>query len=308
MREKWPMDKAGHPVLLGVHSATILTMTVNGEPISEALINEEFHAIKAHYERMGRVSCCDRDDEFRGYARDNIVARVLINQEAERHSAEIPEEEVSAALERIIEEQGGRAAFFAHAGLTPEQEPLVREDVRTGLRVDRLMESAWSTVPEPEEAQQRAWYEAHVSEFLTPEEISAVHLFKQVEKVEDRESIYSLLRKLRAEARAGADFTAMALEHTDKEDKLVDLGWFKRGDFMEEFDLIMFSLEEGEMSPVFASHWGFHLAKITGRRAPQPRPFTEVQPAVRELMIAEQRQAATQALVAELKAKAVIAE
>ena len=281
-------------------------MTVNGEPISDALINEEFHAIKAHYERMGRVSCCDRDDEFRGYAQDNIVARVLINQEAERRYPDISGEEVTAAFERIMEEQGGRAAFFAHAGLTPEQEPMVREDVRSGLRVDRLMEAAWQAAAPPDEAQQRAWYEANIADFLTPEEISAVHLFKQVEKVEDREAVYSLLRKLRAEARAGADFHAMALDHTDKEDKLVDLGWFKRGDFMEEFDLIMFSLEEGEMSPVFASHWGFHLAKVTGRRPPQPRPFAEVQEAVLQLMVTEQRQAATQALVAELKARAEI--
>ena len=39
---------------------------------------------------------------------------------------------------------------------------------------------------------------------------------------------------MRMQARQGADFKALALEHTDKEDKLVDLGWFKRGDFMEE--------------------------------------------------------------------------
>ncbi len=281
-------------------------MTVNGEPISEALITEEFHAIKAHYERMGRVSCCDRDEEFRGYAQHNVVARVLINQEAESRFPGVAEEEVAAAFERIMEEQGGRAAFFAHAGLAPEQESLVRDDVRSGLRVDKLMEATWQSSAPPDEAQQRAWYEAHLQEFLTLEEISAVHLFKQVEKVEDRQTIYDLLRRLRAEARAGADFKAMALEHTDKEDKVVDLGWFKRGDFMEEFDLIMFSLEEGEMSPVFASHWGFHLARVTGRRAPQPRPFSEVQEAALQLMVTEQRQTATQSLVAELKSRAEI--
>jgi peptidyl-prolyl cis-trans isomerase C len=281
-------------------------MTVNGEPISDALINEEFHAIKAHYERMGRHSCCERDDEFRGYARENIIARVLVNQEAERRFPEVSEEAVTTALERIIEEQGGRAAFFAHAGLTPAQEPLVREDVRSGLRVDRLMEETWSALPAPDATRQQSWYEENIHQFLSPEEISAVHLFKQVEKVEDREPTYDLLRRLRAEARSGADFTALALTHTDKEDKMVDLGWFKRGEFMEEFDLIIFSLDEGEMSPVFASHWGFHLAKVTGRRAPAPRPFTEVQEEVRAQMLAEARQTATQALVAALKARAII--
>jgi parvulin-like peptidyl-prolyl isomerase len=207
-----------------------------------------------------------------------------------------------------MEEHGGRETFFSNVGLTPDQEPLVREDLRSSLRVDRLMREAWGGTDPPPENAQRTWYQAHLAEFMTPEEVSALHLFKHVEKVEDRENTYNLLRSLRAQAKAGADFKTMALEHTDKEDKLVDLGWFKRGDFMEEFDLIIFSLDEGETSPVFASHWGFHLAQVTGRRAPAAMPFEEVQPQVIERMTAEHRQAATEALVNELKAKATITD
>ncbi len=285
-----------------------MSITVNGEPVPNELINDEFQSIKAQFERMGRLSCCERDPEFRGYAKDNIIARVLLNQEAERRFAVISEEDVTTALDRLIGEHGGRDTFFSNVGLTPDQEPLVREDLRAGLRVDRLMNEAWGGTPPPDEAAQRAWYESHLAEFMTAEEVSALHLFKHVEKVEDRENTYNLLRRLRAHAKAGADFLAMALEHTDKEDKLVDLGWFKRGDFMEEFDLIIFSLEPGETSPVFASHWGFHLAQVTGHRVPAPIPFEEVQATVIERMTAEHRQAATQALVTELKAKAVITD
>jgi len=285
-----------------------MSITVNGEPVPNDLINEEFQAIKAQYERMGRVSCCERDPEFRSYAKDNIIARILLNQEAERRFAEISEEEITTALDRLIVEHGGRETFFSNVGLTPDQEPLVREDLRAGLRVDHLMKEAWGGTGPPEESAQRAWYQEHLAEFMTPEEVSALHLFKHVEKVEERDNIYNLLRSLRAQARTGADFKAMALEHTDKEDKLVDLGWFKRGDFMEEFDLIIFSLDAGETSPVFASHWGFHLAQVTGRRASAAMPFEEVQPQVIERMTAEHRQSATQALVAELKTKAEIVE
>lgn len=283
-----------------------MALTVNGEPVSNDLINEEFQAIKAQYERIGRVSCCERDPEFRGYAKDNIVARILINQEAERRFPDISAEEIEAAVERLIGEHGGREKFFANIGLTPEQEPLVREDIRAGLRVDRLMAGSWAHIEPPDEEAQRAWYQEHIAEFMTTEEVCALHLFKHVEKVEDRENIYNLLRRLRAEARSGADFKAIALEHTDKEDKLVDLGWFKRGDFMEEFDLIIFSLDEGETSPVFASHWGFHLAQVTGRRPPAPVPFEEVQATVIERITMDRRQEATRALIAELKKTADI--
>ena len=283
-----------------------MSITVNGEPISNDLINEEFQAIKAQYERMGRLSCCERDPEFRGYARDNIVARVLLNQEAERRYPDISDDDITAAVEKLISEHGGREQFFTNVGLTPEQEHLVRDDVRSGLRMDRLLHGTWGGTEPAPESEQRAWYQEHIAEFMTAEEISALHLFKHVEKVEDRDNIYNLLRDIRTRARAGADFKALALEHTDKEDKLVDLGWFKRGDFMEEFDLIIFSLDAGETSPVFASHWGFHLAQITGRRMPAPIPFDEVQATVIERITAAHRHNTTTALVAELKAKAVI--
>lgn len=203
-------------------------------------------------------------------------------------------------------EHGGRESFFANVGLQPDQEHLVVEDVRAGLRVERLMLDIWGPEGTPSEEAQRAWYEGHQAEFMTAEEVSALHLFKHVEKSEDREGIYNLLRSLRRQALEGADFKALALEHTDKEDKLVDLGWFKRGEFMEEFDLIIFSLDVGETSPVFASHWGFHLAQVTGWRPPVPVPFEEVQATVVERMTAEHRQAAVQAYVAELRAKADI--
>ncbi len=283
-----------------------MSITVNGEPISNDLINEEFQAIKAHHERMGPISCCERDPEFRGYAKDNIIARVLLNQEAERRYPDISDDDITTAVEKLISEHGGREQFFANVGLTPEHEHLVRDDVRSGLRMDRLLHGTWGGTDPAPESEQRAWYQEHLAEFMTPEEISALHLFKHVEKVEDRDNIYNLLRDIRTRARAGADFQALALEHTDKEDKLVDLGWFKRGDFMEEFDLIIFSLDAGETSPVFASHWGFHLAQITGRRMPAPLPIEEVQATVIERMTAEHRHNTTTALVAELKAKAVI--
>lgn len=281
-------------------------MTINGQLISDDLLEQEFEGIKAHYERMGAMSCCGREDEFRGYARENLTARALIQQEAERRFSVIPEAAVDDALERLIEAEGGRAAFFAHAGLTEADEPMVRREVAMGMKVDRLMGEVWGAAAVPDEAGERAFYEAHRQDYLTEEEVRAVHLFKQVGKVEDRSRIYDLMRSLRREARSGADFPALAAQHTDKEDKQVDLGFFRRGEFMEEFDLIVFSLEAGEVSPVFPSHWGFHLVKLMERREPVPHPFETVREDVRARLETEHRSHTTRELVDRLKASAVI--
>ena len=60
-----------------------MALVINGQTIDDAVIDQEFSAIKAHYESMGSISCCERDDEFRGFARDNITFRALLTQEIE---------------------------------------------------------------------------------------------------------------------------------------------------------------------------------------------------------------------------------
>lgn len=286
----------------------LTSLSINGEVIPAGLLQEEFEAIKANYERMGSMSCCERDPEFRGYARENVIARVLLNQEAERRFPEVSPEALQASLARLAAEHGGVEAFCERIGVSGPTDPLLQQDLLTGVRMDKLILGISGTEEgrEPAEADLQAFYDSTLDAYLTPERIRATHLFKQVEKVEERDTIYDQLRQWRREARAGADFLTIASQHTDKEDKLVDLGWFARGEFSEEFDLILFSLEEGEMSPVFASHWGFHLAQVTGREAPRHLPFAEVFDQVKEQFLTSRRQVCTEQLVQELKEKATI--
>ena len=136
----------------------------------------------------------------------------------------------------------------------------------------------------------------------------ATHLFKQVQKVEDRQRLYDELRALRRRVHAGEDFAPLAHEHTDKEDKLTDLGWFKQREFMDEFSTIVFSLEENEMSPVFPSYFGLHLAQCTGRRPPVPRPFDEVRDDVLQQLITEDQHQKSREWVELLKKQATIEE
>lgn len=283
-----------------------MPLTINSESIPEELLHEEFQTIKSHYENLGAMSCCERDPEFREYARENVVARVLLNQAAEQEFPEIAEDEIDAALERVIQEHGGAETLCSKLGIGSLDDPMLRQDLVSGLRMDKMFARVWGEDEEVGDTALESFRLAHQDDYLTDERVRAIALFKKVEKVEERDRIYNHLRNLRRQAIQGADFEAMAQEHTDKEDKVTDLGWFKRGDFMDEFDLIFFSLELNDITPVFASHWGFHLARIVGREPAVPRPFEEIREALAERYRQEQRQAKTKAFIADLKAKAVI--
>ncbi|MCB1098398.1 MAG: peptidyl-prolyl cis-trans isomerase [Verrucomicrobiae bacterium] len=285
-----------------------MPLTINGQIVDPALIEQEFSNIKSYYERMSQVSCCERDSEFLGYAKDNITARVLLNQDAEKNGSLPSNAEVEAAIANLKEEHGGEEQFYYKAGITPEQEDLVRKDVAASLRVDNHLATLLGPEPSPTEEELRAFYTKNIDEFMTEEEVSACHLFKSLSQTNDRQALYDSLREIRKRAVAGENFEALAREHTDKEEKDVDLGYFKQGELSDEFEVIAFSLEVGDVTPVFSSHWGFHLAKITGRKPAEPHPFEDVRDDVRALYIADDRQKKTQMIVDQLKAAATIVD
>ena len=57
---------------------------VNGELLEGTQVEEEFSQIKSWHEQQSQVSCCERDEEFREQARQNVIGRLLLQQAAEK--------------------------------------------------------------------------------------------------------------------------------------------------------------------------------------------------------------------------------
>src|SRR3954466_920303 len=113
-----------------------MPLIINGRPIDDSVLDAEFSQIKGYHERMNNVSCCERDPEFRQTARENVVGRVLLTEEAMRAVEPPSAAEVDAALERLKQEHGGEPQFYANMGIAPDQVGLVRADLEVTLRVN----------------------------------------------------------------------------------------------------------------------------------------------------------------------------
>ena len=283
-----------------------MPLVVNGQTIDDAVIEQEFSTIKAHYESLGSISCCERDDEFRGYARDNITFRALLTQEAERTIPEPGAEKVSQAFDRLKEEHGGGDQFYASMGLSPEQDELIRRDLSVNLQVESLRDSACQSLPAPTEAECRGYYDSNIEQFSDEDEVRASHIFKSVRETEKREAIFKALCEVRQQLVDGADFTEVARQHSDKPAEVIDLGYFKRGELMDEFEIVTFSMKKGQVSPVFSTPHGFHLAKVTERKVGNPKPFEDVRADIESELLAQRQDAKLQELVDELKKTAKI--
>jgi peptidyl-prolyl cis-trans isomerase D len=125
------------------------------------------------------------------------------------------------------------------------------------------------------------YYEYHLDAFVEPEEVRARHiLFKVPSSAEDKEvePIRKKAESVLKQARDGADFSALAVEHSEGPtgSKGGDLGYFTRGDMEKAFEDAAFSLEKGEISDIVRTRFGFHIIKIEDTKPRREKTLSEV--------------------------------
>ena len=283
-----------------------MPLVVNNQAIDDAIIDQEFSAIKAHYESMGSMSCCERDEEFRGYARDNIIFRALLTQEAQRSISEPNAKEVDEAFSKLKKDNGGDDQFYASMSLTPDQDEIIRNDLAMNMQVETLRENIFAEIKHPTEEELIKYYSNNKDQFRDEDEVRASHIFKSVREVEKREEIFNELCRIREKIINGLDFFEIAKSYSDKPEEEIDLGYYKRGELMDEFEIITFSMKLGEVSPVFNTAHGFHLAKVTDRKTGLTKPYEDVKSIIKEELILLAQDKKLREYVEELKSSADI--
>jgi len=283
-------------------------LIINGENISDEVLYDEFAAIKLHYQNLGEVVCCDRDEEFNALAKENVINRTLLNQESIARFGAVASEDILAKLAELQKEHGGEEQFYQNTGLDPEDESAVRGKVAMSISVDRLVDAEIGEDPDPVEADLGQFHKDHIDSYMKPEEVRASHMFAEPQDAEGAERAFADLKAAREKVLDGADFNELAKALLGQEEDKVDLGFFKRGDLLNELEVIVFSMRDGETSPVVCTHFGYHVLHRTGSKPSKPIPLDEIRETVAEHFLADRRERLMCDLLDGLKAKGKIEE
>lgn len=135
-------------------------------------------------------------------------------------------------------------------------------------------EAATLTIPEAEVEQ---YYTSHLDEFGSPEKRKARHILLKTTE-QDQEARRQEIEAILARAKAGEDFAELA--KTFSEDGSAarggDLGLFGRGQMVKPFEDVAFSLQEGEISHIVTTQFGFHIIKVDEIQKENIKSLTDV--------------------------------
>jgi len=271
-----------------------MTTIVNGERIETAEIEAEADRLRPQYESYVQGSPGSGPEQLAEWARENLIERALFRQAAREMNVELPQAEIDKAYENEKD----------HAGDTPEAE--LKADIELRMRVERLIAENNAKVPGPTEQELKDFYEEHKEEMIVPEQIRAGHIVKHVNADADKQAAFEAILEIKMKLDAGEAFEDLATEHSDCPDRAGDLGWFSRGQMVEEFEDVVFAMKAGEVSDIFLTQFGYHIARVDDRRAAKTLPFQEVRDRIAAELVEQKRGAAAEEFIDALKAKATI--
>jgi peptidyl-prolyl cis-trans isomerase C len=196
---------------------------------------------------------------------ETMVIRELILQEANKEGIES-----SPEVKEKLEELKKRLVVEAYLKKKVEEQAKVGDD------------------------ELKKFYNENTAKFKTGEQVKASHILLKDEKQ---------AKDILAQLKAGGNFEELAKKHSTDgaAAKGGDLGWFSKGSMIPEFENVAFNMKEGQTSGIVKTKFGYHIIKLTGKRAAGTRSFEEVKDQIKAAVLPSKQQEAFQKLKDDLK-------
>lgn len=286
----------GFALLAPTASAVVIdrvVAVVNREVITQSDLDEAAQALKKQGLRIGGL------EEGKAIEHDllnQMIEQKLLLQEAKKKGIHVSDQELELALKDIEERnrfqsQEALKRAVAQEGISWEK---YIDDLRNQLTSLKLMNREVDSNILLNEEEVKAYYESHPEQFLLAEQIRIKQILLRIPEGASPDALERKRQKaaqLLSELKSGKRFEVLAEEYSDGAERRSggDLGFFKKGDLTPEIDRVVFSLKDGEISPLVQTSLGFHLFKVEAPSDLRKQPFEKVKKEIEEKLRTEKR-------------------
>ena len=247
-------------------------------------------------------------------ALDLLIGEKLLETEMHELNIEVSEQEIDLGLEDVRKNNNLESAQFEellrNEGYTlASYRQFMRKHLARLKVINLKVRNRVKLSDEDLKSEYQRWSKSEAGDV----EIHARHILVKWPSASPSSDEVEAARKkalgLAIEARQpGKDFGALAKSKSDGPSAADggDLGFFRRGMMVPEFDRIAFAQRDGEISDPVRTRFGWHVIKTEERRAVPPKKFDEVKDQLRERLMRSQLEKYTDQYVKELRDNAAV--
>jgi peptidyl-prolyl cis-trans isomerase SurA len=243
---------------------------------------------------------------------DQLILRRLQLQYASQIGITTSENEINAALKDVLTRnnlsQEQLTDLLTREGLTLQD---YKDRLREQIILARLMNQAVRSRVSVDASEVEAYYKGHQDEFNQPAQARIRHIFFRIEPGAARpqlDAVHARATRVLQEARNGSDFADLARLYS--EDATAgnggDLGFLKRGQVLPEFEEVIFTMKEGDISDVIRTPNGLHIVKVEAFGIGSERSFSETKAEIERRLLQEKIEKRFVDWTTELKDRAFI--
>jgi peptidyl-prolyl cis-trans isomerase C len=297
--------------------AADVAATVNGEPITNAELEEAFARMAASRNMPVSAVPPEQKATVMKMILDDLINDRLVTKASA--AIKIEAAAVDAEFEKILAQQE------AQTGKKPTMDEVKKDLAQAGLTLESLktriskgmQQRQWvdeqikGKAAEPTDPEAKEFYEKNPQHFEQPETVRASHILFLLKPEDSPEKVTATLKK--AEAAIGRakkeDFAKLAGELSEEpgaKERGGDLNYFPRkGAMVEPFAEAAFKLKKDEVTaePV-RTEFGYHVIKVTDRKEASKQAFDTVKPQIVAFLSREKKKSAIDAVIADMRLKA----
>jgi peptidyl-prolyl cis-trans isomerase C len=172
----------------------------------------------------------------------------------------------------------------------------VVEEARRKIIVAKMIKGEVDDKIKVDDRQARQYYENRKDTFKRPELWRASHVLVASEG--EAQDVLNELSK-------GTSFEELARSKSidDTASRGGDVGFFRKGQVLPEFENACTQLKIGEISPIVKSQFGYHVIKLTDKKEPADETFEEAKAKIIEELKREKQKELFNKLIIDLKNK-----
>ncbi len=267
----------------------MIAFKVNNRDISEKELHEEWELVKKKISQNPSFPTLSDSLTLR-YAKENIINRVILEEEAELMVGEVDFKLIQEEYEKLVTHYGGWQAMKDHFSQKGKEifSYQLKANIEKSIKVSQLLEMWTENASLPNEAEMFTHFERNQEQFMSSQQILFSKFFLSHKPNPQNRLLMEGLSRYRERMKDYRDFLnkAQQIPNIDYQEKF----YLIPGQIQKKIESVLLDIADDEISGIIQTEEGYYLFKRWSIIPPQKLEYDKVRNNIEKLLFEEKKQ------------------